>query len=438
MQTINGFNFFPLHFDDKGTLASQAELDAFCAGAQTATDAILIAHGFRNSEADATGLYTEFLATLGPNLARAEFHPTIAGRTFVVGGVFWPSLAFNETPPGPASDEGGVRSIGDSADPLAGLKERLLDMKATLAKVEDQPTLDQAIALLPTLEDDVDAQDRFVKLVLSIIDQTQIEPMEGLDRIKTTEGSTVLDNAGAIAKASADAQSENEGGVQGLGSFFGGIAAKVGQFLNFTTWYVMKARSGTVGATGVAAAVRGLHAKAPSVKIHLIGHSLGGRLMAGCAKTLSQNPVTQCDSVALLEAAFSHYGFSPDNGRGNVGFFREVMDGHVVKGPLVATFSAQDTVVGQVYALASRLAGDNTKDLGDANDQFGGIGRNGALKLPPDETTFEPLHVAGAAYARFESKKIVSLDGSNGFIKDHGDIKNADVTYLVATALSLT
>src|SRR3990170_5068567 len=132
----------------------------------------------------------------------------------------------------------------------------------------------------------------------------------------------------------------------------------------------MKDRSGTVGAKGVATAVRALHQRCPSVKIHLVGHSLGGRLMASCAKALGDAPTLRPDSLMLLEAAFSHFGFSADNGRGKPGFFRNVIDKRVVKGPLVSTFSAQDTVVGGPYAIMSRLAGDNTREIGDASDEY--------------------------------------------------------------------
>src|SRR6185436_6529329 len=115
-----------------------------------------------------------------------------------------------------------------------------------------------------------------------------------------------------------------DGGVQGLGGFFQSIAGRVGQFLNLTTWYIMKDRSGIVGATGVAKAVRDIKASRPTIKIHLVGHSLGGRLMAACAKSLCTPPKLQPDSLTLLEAAFSHYGFSANNGDGTAGFFRDV------------------------------------------------------------------------------------------------------------------
>ena len=102
--------------------------------------------------------------------------------------------------------------------------------------------------------------------------------------------------------------------------------------------------------------------------------------MAGCVKALGEAPRLQVDSLMLLEAAFSHFGFSADNGRGVPGFFRDVIVNKVVKGPFVSTFSTEDTVVGRAYAIMSRLARDNTRGIGDASDEFGGIGRNGPLK----------------------------------------------------------
>src|SRR5439155_1889863 len=209
------------------------------------------------------------------------------------------------------------------------------------------------------------------------------------------------------------------------------VAGAVGQFLNLTTWYVMKDRSGAVGASGVADAVRALHASHPNVKIHLVGHSLGGRLIAGCAKALCTAPMVQPDSLLLLEAAFSHFGFSPDNGHGTPGFFRDVVAKHLVKGPFLSTFSAEDTVVGKAYSIMSRLAADSTRDIGDASDEFGGIGRNGALKT--QEAATSRLHAAGTPY-EFKLTVINNLDGSGGFIKDHGDVTNPAITYAFASA----
>src|SRR4029079_7847922 len=130
---------------------------------------------------------------------------------------------------------------------------------------------------------------------------------------------------------------------------------------------------------------------------------------AACAKALCDPPKVQPDSLTLLEAAFSHFGFSPDNGHGNAGFFRDVVAKHIVKGPFVSTFSAQDTVVGKAYSIMSRLAGDNTREIGDASDQFGGIGRNGPQKTA--EVATSPLRAPGAQYD-YKAGVINNLDGS--------------------------
>ena len=107
----------------------------------------------------------------------------------------------------------------------------------------------------------------------------------------------------------------------------------------------------------------------------------------------------------------------------------------VVKGPLLATFSMQDTVVGTVYAVASRLAGDNVKAIGDANDPFGGIGRNGAQKTT--ESISGPLHQPGQPYT-FTTGVVNNLDGSGGLILNHGDVTNDAVTYAFASSVAVT
>ena len=91
--------------------------------------------------------------------------------------------------------------------------------------------------------------------------------------------------------------------------------------------------------------------------------------------------------------------------------------------------------MGTVYAVASRLAGDNVKAIGDANDPFGGIGRNGAQKT--QEALVDKLHTAGQAYD-FASGKVINLDGSDNLITNHSDVTNANVTYAFASVMAKT
>ena len=420
MQTIEGFDFFPLVFDKDGTLESQNEFDGLIERARSApaTDAIFIAHGFRNDVGEATSLYTKFLRNFRAHLSTARVQGRRAAplrrRRVSTGRRNRFARAFGD-------ESEGARGLQNPTLALADAKQQLEELKSGATPAQAR-SLDKAAALLPKLEGNAKAQDKFVDLVLSVLSESRLDKTEGLPQIRKQSGSELLARLDGAPTP----------GSRGL---FGSIGGKIGQFLNLTTWYVMKERSGTVGAKGVAPAVRGLRKSLPSVRIHLVGHSLGGRLMASCAKALCARPPVQPDSLTLLEAAFSHYGFSPDNGRGTAGFFRDVMDKKIVKGPFVSTFSAQDTVVGKAYSISSRLAGDNSREIGDASDEFGGIGRNGALKTA--EVAQSPLHTPGKAY-EYTLGVINNLDGSGGLIKNHGDVTNAAVTYAFASAVART
>jgi pimeloyl-ACP methyl ester carboxylesterase len=463
---ISDFDFFRLPFDQDGRIEPGAELDALTehVSGGSATDVLLIAHGFRNDERDATELYTKFLRTLRENFKRPEFQDALGRRRFAIGGVFWPSQQFPESPdidpnrpatgpspgdvpaelptgaptgvsaraPNGAQGQGstGARVPRPPADAVAvaTARARLHELRDRYATEAQRPKIDRALELLPTVETSTKAQDEFVALVFTLFDGTADDPTEGGHQIRIQAGSDLLDRLGTPVVLPS-----GSGDVQRAGEFFGSIIGQVNQLLNFTTWYLMKDRAGVVGATGVAAAVRAIRGAAPTVKLHLVGHSLGGRMIAACAKSLANEPAVRLDSFVVLEGAFSHYGFSKDNGRGTAGFFRDVVARKIVKGPMLATYSIQDTVVGLAYAIASRLAGDNARAIGDAGDEFGGIGRNGTQKT--DEAVQDVLHAVGTAY-RFTTGVVTNLDGSGGLIKDHGDVANAAVTYAVASALA--
>ena len=422
MRMSEGFPLFSLTFDEDGALQSPDELDELIERAKAspaATDVVFLAHGFRNDVGDATTLYDEFLKTFRSHFTRPELDELTA-RRFVVAGVYWPSKPFKETYTGATT-----RGLKDKSRMMADVKKQLQDFKKHDANAAQRSKLDKAIRLLPKLEGHPKAQDDFVALVLSLLDDSPADKTEGLAQIRKRSGSELLARLGGGAPE----------GTRGIGDWFGGIAGSVGQFLNLTTWYVMKDRSGVVGSLGVAPAVRALNESCPDLRIHLVGHSLGGRLMASCAKALSETPKLQVDSLMLLEAAFSHFGFSDDNGHGASGFFRNVVIKQVVKGPFLSTFSKEDTVVGNAYAIMSRLAFDNTREIGDASDEFGGIGRNGPLKTK--EVANFPFNKPGTAY-KYTPGVINNLDGSGGFIKDHADVMNEAVTYAFASAVAHT
>ena len=447
MEQLAGFNFIALEFDGDGNATSTA-LDTLQQhiGAAQVTDVVLMAHGFRNSEQEARGLYEEFLTNFRTHLGRDELKAKLSPRVFAVGGVLWPSKKFDE---GPEQVEGGVQGLSNASDDMQATRAELERIRDEDARPAQRPRVDQALLLLDQLEHSTSNQDEFVALMLDLIDETESDPTEGLAEVKAQSGSELLNKLGSpiILPTRRDdgdgsvlsLQDAGGGATDGKPLFIGGLvktlAGKVGQFLNMTTWYTMKNRAGVVGAGGVASAVRKLKQAHPAVRVHLVGHSLGGRCMAACAKALCVAPKVQPDSLSLLEAAFSHYGLSDNNGHGTPGFFRDVIAQQIVKGPFISTYSYQDTVVGTAYAISSRLAGDNVKAVGDKDDQYGGIGRNGTQKTA--ESTNQPLREVGGQYD-ITLARVNNLDGSGGGIKNHGDVRNPRVTYAFACAVAMT
>src|SRR5687767_10824355 len=189
MQTIEGFDVFPLKFDAEGKLESRQEFDAFLTRVEDgpATDAIFLAHGFRNDESDATGLYSRFLQTFRTHLSRPEFQ-TVATRRFVVAAVYWPSKPFRETYDDKAA---GTRGLQNPTEAMASVERQLDDLKEG-ASTAQRARLEKAAALLPALAGNARKQDEFVALVLSIVDGAQLDTTEGLPQIRKKKGSELL------------------------------------------------------------------------------------------------------------------------------------------------------------------------------------------------------------------------------------------------------
>ena len=137
----------------------------------------------------------------------------------------------------------------------------------------------------------------------------------------------------------------------------------------------MKARAGRPGTRGLNHVLRELRAVKPGLKIHLVGHSFGGRLVAAAADGPDDQPAVPVNSLSLLQAAFSHNGFAQKFDKKNDGLYRRVVTAGKVTGPIIVTHTQNDRAVGLAYPIASRLAFQTASALGDENDVYGGLGR---------------------------------------------------------------
>jgi pimeloyl-ACP methyl ester carboxylesterase len=194
----------------------------------------------------------------------------------------------------------------------------------------------------------------------------------------------------------------------------------------------MKERAGTVGRRGVNGVLRQLKAARPPLHLHLVGHSFGGRLVTAATDGPAGENALGIDTLTLLQAAFSHNGFASKYDGTNDGGFRAVVTGHKVRGPILVTHSVQDRAVGVAYPLASRVSGQDAAALGDENDRFGGIGRNGAQHTP--ERVVGTLQPTTMPYA-FQPGKVFNLN-ADSIIAEHSDICHNEVAFALLTAIA--
>jgi hypothetical protein len=451
MEQLSGFPFFPVEFDQQAHLVKPQQVEALRTNLQGGgcSDLIVISHGWNNDIADARELYARFLAT-ARQLLDAGSLPQAAARQVWVMGVLWPSKKFadKELIPGGAA---GVETV-DSGALLATLR----DLHGVFDALEAEATLDRMAALVPRLEDSDRACAEFVTLARTLLPLQTAQGEEGEQGESDLDGSSLFvslpaaevferfaqplslaevpaSNTGALSlgMASLDPGAQ-PGGAAGLGSAFSGIGAAAGNVLNLTTYYQMKERAGRIGRGGLNPLLRKWRAEVPSLRLHLVGHSFGARLVS--AAMAGEGPATllPADSLCLLQAAFSHYGFAQRWDGRHDGLFRRVLSGGGLRGPGVISHSVHDIPVGMAYPLASRLAGQVAAGLGDASDRYGGLGRNGAQKTP--EAVAGTLLEPGRIYA-FQAGKLHNLQ-ADAFVKGHGDITGAQLVSAVLQAIT--
>ncbi|WP_370364763.1 hypothetical protein [Catenulispora sp. GP43] len=215
---------------------------------------------------------------------------------------------------------------------------------------------------------------------------------------------------------------------------FGSLEDGISAVMNLATYYEMKARAGAVG-KGLVPVLAAVRAARPDVRLHLAGHSFGARVMASALADCEPFPVS---SMTLIQGAFSQFGFAKQWDGVHDGLFRPGLFGGRLRGPVVVTYSHHDQMVGIAYELASRMAGDEPDMTGmvrdsDVRDEFGAIGRHGALSSP-ESVWSKMLPVQGAGYA-FAAGAISNLDSAE-FITSHFHVMTPEMGKALVAAMT--
>jgi pimeloyl-ACP methyl ester carboxylesterase len=394
------------------------------------TDVVLISHGWNNDIDDARALYQNFFQAMTTVITS---QPVAVRRRFAIGAIFWPSKKFADSDLIPGGAAAVASSLADQLDAqLDQLKVTLAGDPTAAAKIE------HARDQIANLDLSQSAQDDFVFALVNALPAPRNEKDEGLDDAMTKlksgslPGNVVLQRLSVPMFPTFPLPAGTETHALGLGGLLGGITAGASKLVNYFTYYLMKDRASIVGRSGVhdiVLALQNLAAKRSALRIHLIGHSFGGRLVTATANSLTTPK--SIASMLLLEAAYSHNGLAKNwDEQGHDGAFRGVVTLPVIAGETQITHSVHDTAVGTAYPLASRIMHQTASALGDANDPFGGMGRNGAQHTP--EAIDDQLAPVGHQYSALpEGKTIRNLsgDGPDPIITSHGDVAKPEIVW---------
>ena len=357
MNEINGIPYSEVKFDKDGHRQNSVTIPA------DTTDVIVVSHGWNNDQAAAEDLYTKLFT----NFAKVTANdPVISKKKIAIVGVIWPSKRFDELMTqleGSGKAPAGAKSLSatDQAEAQAAMLEAIERAVPLFDDPGDTDRIEKLRALVPQLEEDGDAQEAFVSTLRELIDPKN----QHLDERNSEDNSDIffdgqarivfqnsMQNVPASASGSTDTGREESkdkgatdqtGGAKSFGASFSKAVNAVVNLMNLSTYYEMKQRAGTVGKTGIAPLIDELANQVE--RIHLAGHSFGGRVVSAAAANSTTNKLF---SMSLLQAAFSQNGFS----KKRQGFFRSVIANHRVTGPISVTNTKKDLSVGLAYPAA--------------------------------------------------------------------------------------
>jgi hypothetical protein len=440
---VSGFPFWELTFDEDGRPGEQGAQDAAVREIRHAdlTDLFVFSHGWNNDQGTAERLYRSFFGEIRALVdARAGDRPGGPARIGVVG-VFWPSILWPDEEPGEAS-QGGAAGFGTAA-PRAEVPGDLLEAKV-FTRPGQQATLAELRTLLRERPRDDAALRRFKEGLRALMAG---RPSTGLQEDR-------LEQAGLAADDEAwreifeqlevgEPPDEIEGGAAGsFGDAFGRLWRGAKGALRVASYWQMKARAGAVGRNGLGPLIDRWHADTPNLRIHLVGHSFGARLVSYALAGMSPPAAGEASpvkSLLLLQGAFSQFAFADalpfDAARG--GDLRGMAAR--VDGPLLATHSELDTAVGRAYPLASVVAGDDAAALEALTRRWGAVGHRGAQQVQAEAAR---LGSVGTGY-RFARGRWLNLD-ANDVIRAggppsgaHSDIIHPEIAWAALSAAGI-
>jgi hypothetical protein len=440
-----------ISFDENGTLTAPRPGDFLAeVAAQGVTDLFAFSHGWGTSQDSARHLYDQMFP-----LIRNAAHGLPGIGTAGFAGVYWPSLWFPPTPATPPpqggsqqADTGAQTTLSagtaalSGADIAAALKPGFADpaQQDTVTRIGQLIDEGEAAAASAEAGSDDARQQRLRQIDQLIKSLMPPLPQDGEFEDSGETAVLLTDDPAADYQAAADAfgTAPPAGAQQGIGDWFGKAINGAKDVLRVFSYNTKKARAGTVGRSGLGPLLAALHAQQPAVRVHLIGHSFGARLVSFALSGVGAPAASPVASLTLLQGAFSHWSFAhaQDNPFGSPGALNAFADR--VHGPLVATHTVFDWAVGVWYPKASFLAQQDTE--AEVAGRWGGMGSDGFQAVKPAED--KPMPAQGGTnygftpgtFYRIDAASVIDNTAGEPFAGAHSDIEKMPVAQLAAAA----
>ncbi|MEV6276028.1 serine-threonine protein kinase [Nocardia sp. NPDC051832] len=401
-------------FDKDG--AGAGGVDALIAGVREreVSDLMLFSHGWNNDRRKAVDLYQRWFGKL-------DALPRAGSRRIGYVGVIWPSERWSDE-----SDDGAP--LADAPGGAAGAEAReavaagspaldadtLRDLKTTFPDGEQQ--LDRIAELLATDEPDKDTIDELFDQmrefsIATFPGHTDSEGPDDADvgvppmlSAENEPAEVFREFAMQLRKSGVDLDSE-EGGAAGFGDVFKKVLHGAKEALRAATYWQMKNRAGVVGERGLGPLLGRLHGEFPGLRLNLIGHSFGARVVSYALNGIPGEQVSPVKSVTLLQGAFSSFSFADPlpfdrNRRGGLAGRAGRVDG-----PVSVCFSQHDGALSNFYPLASKVARDNAAGA-HGDNPWTAMGAVGAFDVPQVD-----LRPVGTEYP-FATGQLINIDAS--------------------------
>ena len=409
--------------DDPGGLMSERLPNAI---AETRiTDIFMVSHGWKGDLPAAREQYGRWIgAMLACKADREQFQEKRRSFSPLIIGFHWPSLPFGDeelgrTGPTFAATQSPTKSIED-----------LIEIYAT--RLSQTPAAREALRVIITAAQATPRANELPEEVRNAYVRLDREAALGAEGPAAAPGDDrePFDPDRAYRARGAMVQRSFGGSASG-----DALLAPLRQL----SFWAMKDRGRRIGEAAGSRLLRALQdaGTANGVRFHLIGHSFGCIVVSAMLKgsVATADAPLPVDSMSLIQGALSIWSFCaqvPDADR--AGYFREIVAGNKVRGPMLMTQSRYDTAVGKLYPIAAGAAGQVTFAPGQW-PKYGALGAFGArgLQLACQD---QPLRAVDEAYD-FEPETIHNLEASSyicegaGFSGAHNDIARPEVAHAV-------